>query len=354
MNVFPFILLQLCLLFANEESAVSADPYSLLVEIPAFTDLFTQKGLTTYSADVQIIGPIRKYLDGMASEKGLRPPEFHEMYDAKRGFAFRIKNASYPVMLKKMIEESFVPVLVFDRVISVMESKREFSWFQRFRNITRCDAKYIQYEDAPHIRLTFTAIADSSIETRVEGVGATEKTIKTKSMTFILNPKTKLVRQLKLEQLESGSDKKNMVEKKFLFKYIRVANRDYPLELSIEKDGKEEIKFTATYQTIGSFTVFAEKKFSFAGADGTPETITIKFGKYSFNKEADLSSWESGTRGKDALTREAEAEKIYQKARTAIMDGDTNKAKSLLKKIIKEYPQTTVASQASTLLEGIP
>jgi TolA-binding protein len=253
-----------------------------------------------------------------------------------------------------MIEEMFIPVLVFDRVISVMESKREFSWFQRFKGITTCDAKFIQYADTPHMRLSFSAIADSAIEVRTEGSAASPVTVRTVAMTFILDPNTKLVKQLKLDQIEKSAGKEIRIEKKFVFDYIKISGKEFPSQLVIEKDGKEEIRFKAEYQQQKGFVIFKNKEFRYVGGDGDKETVNISYGKYAFNKDADLSVWESGVKGKDALTREADAEKLFQKAREEILNGDASKAKSLLKKIIKDYPQTTVAEQASTLLNGLP
>jgi hypothetical protein len=347
-------IILLAVLSFSSDPVIPSDPYSLLIDIPAFSDLFTQKGLTAYSAETKIAGPIRKSLDALAIEKGLQTPEFNELYDSKRGFTFKIRNPAYPPMLKRMIEEMFIPVLVFDRVISVMESKREYGWFQRFRSITTCDAKYVQYNEHPHIRLAFTTIADSAIETRTEGSAASPVTVRTISMTFLLEPKTKLLKQLKLDQIEKSAGKEIRVEKKFLFEYIATGGRDFPSELIIEKDSKEEIRFRAEYEQQKGFTVFRTKQFRYIGADNKPETVNITYGKYSFNKEADLSTWETGVKGQDALTKEADADKLFQKARDAIMNGDSGKAKSLLKKIMKDYPQTTVAEQAATLIDGLP
>ncbi|MBL8028843.1 MAG: hypothetical protein JNL74_20630 [Fibrobacteres bacterium] len=353
--IYRMLLLFTAAVFTfSSDNTIPSDPYSLLVDIPAFSDLFSQKGLSAYSAETRIAGPIRKSLDALAAEKGLQQPEFNELYDSKRGFAFKIRNSTYPPTLKRMIEEMFIPVLVFDRVISVMESKRELGWFQRFRSITTCDAKFVQYNNQPHIRLAFTAIADSSIEARTEGSAAAPVSVNTKSMTFILEPKNKLVKQLKIDQIEKGVNKEIRVEKKFLFEYKIVNGREFPSELIIEKDGKEEIRFRADYEQIKGFTVFDKKQFRYIGADGRTDTVNISYTKYSFNKDADLSQWESGNKGKDALTKEADADKLFQKARDAIMNGDSGKAKSLLKKIIKDYPQTAVAEQAATLLEGLP
>ena len=54
------------------------------------------------------------------------------------------------------------------------------------------------------------------------------------------------------------------------------------------------------------------------------------------------------------LEQEADAEKLFGNAKELIMDGKNDKAKKILQKIVKNYPETTYAKQAQTLLDGLP
>jgi predicted transposase len=74
---------------------------------------------------------------------------------------------------------------------------------------------------------------------------------------------------------------------------------------------------------------------------------------YKFNKDADLSLVDEAM-SKVMLEQEADAEKLFESAKELIMDGKNDKAKKILQKIVKNYPETTYAKQAQTLLDGLP
>ena len=96
----------------------------------------------------------------------------------------------------------FTPVHIFDRVISLIESKRELTWFEHFKSVTKVDAKWVQYQESPHIKLVFTSKLDNPIEKREEINGPSKKTIITNSMTFIIEPSSKMIKVLKVDQVE--------------------------------------------------------------------------------------------------------------------------------------------------------
>lgn len=346
------VFLSLCLpsaLFA--EAPIPDDPYNLLKEIPSFYDLFTQKGLEAYSADIKIDGAIAQTLSNLASEKNLPPPEFIEYYTVKEGFVFRIKNSTYPSLLKQVIGEMFTPVQVFDRVIALIESKRELSWFQHFKSVTHVDAKWIQYQETPHIRLVFTANPGETIEKHDDPNGTTTST---QAMTFIIQPAAKTIRLLKTDQIERSKDGERKTEKKFIFEYQTFDNRQMPSELKIEKDGKEEVRLKAVYDKKKNLIVYAEKAFTFTGSSGTRETIRLHYSNYRFNKDVDFSYLEKNGNTGASLANEAEAERMYNKAKNLILNGKTKEATNLLRKIIKEHSETSYAEQAKTLLDGLP
>jgi len=340
--------------FALSEAPIPDDPYNILRDIPSFYDLFAQKGLSAYSADVRIEGAVTKTLSDLAAEKGLSSPDFMEYYREKEGFAFRLKNTNYPVLLKQIISEMFTPVQVFDRVISLIESKRELAWFQNFKAVTRVEAKWIQYQETPHIKLVFVARQGDLIEKREEGEGTGKKTIETNAMTFIVHPSTRLIKVLKVEQVEKSSSGETKIEKKFLFDYKKFGARWMPVELRIEKNNVEEVKFQAVYTAAANFTVYAEKIFSYASPDGKPEQVKLVYSNYSFNKSVNFQYLDEGTAKNGSLSDEAGAEKLFSKGKELIVNGKTSEAKSILRKVIKEYAGTSYAEQAKTLLDGLP
>jgi hypothetical protein len=348
------IALLLCGAALFAESAIPDDPYDILKGIPSFYELFAQNGLAAYSADVKIEGAVTKTLSDLAAEKGLPVPEFIEYYREKEGFSFRLKNMNYPPLLKQMIGEIFMPVQIFDRVISLIESKRELGWFQNFKAVTQVEAKWIQYQETPHIKLAFIARPGELIETREEGEGAAKKTVETTAMTFIVQPSGKMIRMLKVYQTEKTSAGETKVEKKFLFDYTKIGTRWMPSELRIEKNNTQEVRFRAGYTTSGGFTIFAEKIFEFSTAAGKPEQVRLLYRNYTFNKNVNFKYLEDGSAKGGALPDEAEAEKLFNKAKDCIINGKTAEAKSLLKKVIKDYSATSYAEQSKTLLSGLP
>jgi hypothetical protein len=352
-NLASGIVIFLCG-FAFSEAPIPDDPYNILKEIPSFYDLFSQKGLSAYSADVKIEGAVTRTLEELASEKGLPAPDFIEYYREKEGFSFKLKNTNYPVLLKQIICEMFTPVQVFDRVISLIESKRELTWFQNFKAVTRVEAKWIQYQETPHIKMVFTARQGDLIEKREEGEGTGKKTIETNAMTFIIHPATKLIKVLKVDQMEKTSSGETKAEKKFLFEYKKFGARWMPAELKIEKNNVEEVRFQAVYSTAGNFTVYAEKIFSYTSPDGKPEQVKLVYSNYSFNKNVSFKYLDEGPEKSGSLSDEAGAEKLFNKGKDLIINGKTGEAKSILKRVVKEFPGTSYAEQAKTLLDGLP
>ena len=64
-----FILALLYLsLWAAEKAVIPDDPYQLLTKIPSFFELFSQKGLTAYSADATVEGKLYDNLVEMAKK----------------------------------------------------------------------------------------------------------------------------------------------------------------------------------------------------------------------------------------------------------------------------------------------
>jgi len=337
---------------ASSNDAIPEDPYALLQEIPSFASLFKQKGLSAYSADAKIEGAICKNLEELTAEKGLTSPEFAEIYTEK-GFVFKLKNPDYPAFVRQIVNEMFTPVQAFDRVIALIESKREFAWFERFKTVTQVESKWIQYEGAPHIRLVFSPKTDGFIEKREEDAGNEKRTIETQRMTFILHSRTKLVRVLKIDLLEKKGDSSIKSENKFTFTYQDISGRSMPSELLIEKDGKREIKFKATYKTIDNFIVFSEKLFGYFDPSGNPGTVRITYANYKFNGKADLALIRQDNVSPDQLRLEAEAEREFNSAKDQIINGHAAQAKIMFERIIKKYPNTSYAEQSKTLLQGL-
>jgi TolA-binding protein len=143
------------------------------------------------------------------------------------------------------------------------------------------------------------------------------------------------------------------VEKKFYFEYVKQNHRTMPSELTIERNGKKEIKFKAFYAIKGDFVIFSEKFFGYKSPDDSAGKIRISYSNYKFNKDADLTLVDQA-KTRVILEQEADAEKLFQNAKELIMDGKNDKAKKILQKIVKNYPETTYAKQAQTLLDGLP
>ncbi|MFH0920374.1 MAG: hypothetical protein V1913_08420 [Fibrobacterota bacterium] len=352
MKCYAGILLFSFSLSLSAADVIPEDPYALLQDIPTFASLFKQKGLNAYSADAFIEGPICKTLNDMAVEKGLSAPAFIEIYTEK-GFAFKLKNKGYPVFFRQIVNEMFTPVQAFDRVVALLESKRELAWFERFKAVTQAESKWIQFEGAPHIRLLFSPKTERCIEKREERQGDNIKVIETLRMTFILQAKTNLIRVMKIEQQEKLGTTVVKVEKKFTFTYQEISGRPMPSELLIEKDGKREIKFKAVYKQQDRFIVFSEKLFGYFDPSGNPGKVRISYDNYRFNNDVDLTLLHTDEARPDQLKNEAEAEREFNDAKEHIMGGRTKQAKAALQQIIKKYPGTSYAEQSRTLLEGL-
>jgi hypothetical protein len=349
--LFKVLAVSLCFWFEGPfaEPAIPADPYAILMDIPSLYALFSQKGLAAYSADVAVEGAITASLLEITSQKDLPPPSFIEYYTPKRGFAFRLKNSSYPPLLRQVVSEMFTPVQAFDRVIALMESKRELGWLEYFRSVTTVEAKWVQYEQSPHIKLVFTSLPAAPIEKKEEN----GKAWTTLAMTFIVAPSSKLIKLLKVDQLETLGTGEARLEKKFYFTYEKIGTHWMPSGLMIEKNGAEEIHFQATYSTIDKFIVYKEKRFCYLGASGHPDTVRMLYDNYRFNKTVDFSWLEEEHFPLSSRADETKAEELYNHARDCIVEGKPKEAKTLLRKIIKEYAGTSYMEHAKTLLDGL-
>lgn len=352
MRLPVFVLAWIFQAFAIQDR-LPEDPYTLLKNIPSFYSLFSQKGLNAYSADAVVEGAIYESLRDMAKQKNLSEPRFIEIYKADKGFTFKLKNRDYPAYFKQIVDELFTPVRAFDQVISAIESKREFSWFNTFKTNTTVEASWVQYNDTPHIKMIFTPRPGATMEKFIDSAGGQPRLTETTAMTFIIHPDGKLLKMMKVTQQEKTGDKDTTIEKKFTFEYARISGHTMPVELIIEKNGKNEIKFKATYITKGSFIVFSEKFFGYKDQDGNTGKVRINYQDYNFNNQADLS-YVDEAKSKIMLEQEAAAEKLFNEAKELIMDGKNSKSMKILQKIVKNYPETTYAKQAQTLLNGLP
>lgn len=347
-------LMTVALLWGRDAGqAIPEDPYALLKVIPSFFALYAQKGLDAYSADAVVEGALYESLADMAAQKNLSAPKFMEIYRAEKGFFFKLKNMDYPAFFKQMVDELFTPVRAFDQVIKTIESRRELSWFNRFKASTNVEAKRIQYDESPHIRLVFTAKSGGVIETHTDTVGSQPRVTETLLMSFVINPENRLLKLMKVLQKEKTGGEETDVEKRFFFSYVAINGRTLPSELTIERNGKKEIKFKAIYIIKENYAVFSEKFFGFKAQDGSTGKVSIKYLNYKFNKNADLSLVDEAM-SRMMLEQEADAEKLFASAKELIMDGKNDKAKKILQKIVKNYPETTYAKQAQTLLDGLP
>jgi hypothetical protein len=351
--VFIFTVILFTLPVFSKKSVIPDDPYLLVKQIPSFYAMFNQKGLNAYSADATVSGPMFNRLEEMASEKKLDRPEFVEYYIREKGFKFKLKNISYPPFFRQVVDEMFTPMQAFDRVVSIMESKREFKWFKDFKSNTRVKSKWIQYGNKAHIQLDFSPKKGEYFEKRTTTLGPVTKVTKTHHMRFIIQPEKNLIKVLKIDVQEEVNNKKSKITNKFTFKYKKIKSHLMPSELIIEKNKIKEIKFKAVYAPVQGFTVFSEKLFGYRKPDGSHANIRIVYDNYKFNKQVDLSRLEEAKLTLD-VEQEAKAEKEFARAKQAIMNGNTKAAKKILKGILTKYPKTTYAEQARTLLHGLP
>ncbi|OGS36622.1 MAG: hypothetical protein A2293_09710 [Elusimicrobia bacterium RIFOXYB2_FULL_49_7] len=348
-----FILALLYLsLWAAEKAVIPDDPYQLLTKIPSFFELFSQKGLTAYSADATVEGKLYDNLVEMAKNKGMDAPEFIEIYRINQGVAFKLKNKNYPPYFRQIVDELFTPVQAFDQVIKSIESRRELTWFNQFKAATTVEASWVQYNDTPHVKLIFIAKPGAGLDRHHDDTNGTEGDIETDRMTFILFPEQWLIRMLKVTQKEKKGQTETSTENKFTFEYRKLKNSTMPAELTIEKNGQVEIRFKAVYMIKNDFVVFAEKLFGYRDTEGGLGKVRIAYSNYAFNEKADITMADERL-SRIVLEKEADAEKIFNNAKEFIFSGENEKAKKMLRKIIKNYPETTYAEQAKTLLDGL-
>ncbi|OGJ85498.1 MAG: hypothetical protein A2268_03180 [Candidatus Raymondbacteria bacterium RifOxyA12_full_50_37] len=330
------------------------DPYELLQQLHSFPAMFEQKDLTAYQADAKITGSICQSLEQMAREKNLSEPRFAEFYTREKGFVFLLANRDYPLFFNQMLDELFTPVRAFDKVIESIESKREFNWFQTFKMNTTVEYKWVQYKDAPHLKLDFTAKEGRVIEKKIETLNGVTHTIETKAMRLIVSPKEKLIKSLTIVLLEQTGAKPIETDNRFTFFYETVNGKPLPAELIIEKNNRELIRFHGEYAKQGTFIVFRKKTFTFTKTDGTTGSATIDFSNYRFNDKIDRSLLQDKSLVPIDPVAEQEAEKLFNQAKELILEGKTDEAREILKKLIKKYPKASYAEQAKILLEGFP